>query len=370
MIKKAPTYKIAEEMVGENISPVEIGDFIPDINLRDETGRMLSLSDDHLSGAEKIIVLLNNGDFEHKRNVLASINSICKEYINVKCYVINSSASDETNYNLKVKSDCYWPITGDSSGSIFASLGIHKDNGPLARVLLVSKLGQIRSWVDLISTNIDEVKQMLSDMSKSNIETNEWLTLHAPVLMIPNVLSKSECNGLIEAFETGGPFIVKPNGPEQMQKDYKRPIYEHNRQDRIDHIIKDRNILNFLDNRIGTRVNPMVKKAFAFDVTRREELHIARYVGERKGNKMGHRDNTSPETAYRRFALSLNLNDNYEGGELYFKEYNQFGYKGAPGTAMIFSSSLLHEVGETYEGTRYTLISHLFNDSTIPQKPR
>ena len=109
----------------------------------------------------------------------------------------------------------------------------------------------------------------------------------------------------------------------------------------------------------------MIKKAFAFDVTRREDLHIARYEGERSGNEMGHRDNVSAATAYRRFALSMNLNDDYEGGEVVFREFSDDGYRGPPGSALIFSSSLLHEVLETTSGVRYTLISHLFNEQTV-----
>lgn len=113
----------------------------------------------------------------------------------------------------------------------------------------------------------------------------------------------------------------------------------------------------------------MVKKAFAFEVTRREDLHIARYVGPRSGNVMGHRDNVSAATAYRRFALSLNLNDDYEGGAVAFKEFSPHGYKAPAGSALVFSSALLHEVQETTQGVRYTLISHFFNEQTLPQRP-
>ena len=109
----------------------------------------------------------------------------------------------------------------------------------------------------------------------------------------------------------------------------------------------------------------MIKKAFAVDITRHEDLHIARYVGERGGNKMGHRDNTSPATSYRRFALSMPLNDDYEGGEIVFREYSPRGYRPDPGTAIIFSSSLLHEVLETTKGVRYNLISHLYNEDAL-----
>jgi hypothetical protein len=199
-------------------------------------------------------------------------------------------------------------------------------------------------------------------------EDSRWFPVHAPVLIIPNVLSREECGQLIHAFETGGPFVVSEDDRQSQQGDYKMPIYEHDRQDRVDHMIQDPGMLEFLTERIGSRINPLIKKAFAFEVNRRESLHIARYVGKRGGHPMGHRDNTGPETAYRRFALSMNLNDDYEGGEVVFREFNAHGYRGEPGTALVFSSSLLHEVQETTQGVRYNLISHLFSEQTMAQQ--
>jgi predicted 2-oxoglutarate/Fe(II)-dependent dioxygenase YbiX len=183
--------------------------------------------------------------------------------------------------------------------------------------------------------------------------------------MVPNVLTPEECGAVIESFEKGGPFMVRPPRQGEIAGDYKMPVYEHNRQDRVDQIIRDPQMIQFLDERIWARVTPVVKKAFAFEVTRREDLHIARYVGKREGNTMGHRDNTSAATAYRRFALSMSLNDNYEGGEIVFREYSPRGYRPPAGTAMVFSSSLLHEVEETTSGVRYNLISHFFNEESL-----
>ena len=53
------------------------------------------------------------------------------------------------------------------------------------------------------------------------------------------------------------------------------------------------------------------------------------------------------------------------GGEIVFKEFSPRGYRAPAGTAMVFSSSLLHEVLETTKGVRYNLISHLFNEQSI-----
>jgi predicted 2-oxoglutarate/Fe(II)-dependent dioxygenase YbiX len=147
-------------------------------------------------------------------------------------------------------------------------------------------------------------------------------------------------------------------------------VSDYNRQDRIDHVLKDPALLARLDQRLAERVMPQVQKAFAFQVTRRELLHIARYKGAREGIHIGHRDNTHPSSQYRRFALSISLNDDYEGGGLVFREYSGLGYRGAVGTAFVFASGLLHEIEETTKGVRYNLISHLFNDASLQQPGR
>ena len=96
-------------------------------------------------------------------------------------------------------------------------------------------------------------------------------------------------------------------------------------------------------------------------MTKRERLHIARYEGARGGFQNGHRDNPTPELAHRRFALSLNLNtEEYEGGALRFPEYGAQLYRAETGSALVFSSSLLHEVLEVTSGRRYVLLSHLY----------
>ncbi len=57
----------------------------------------------------------------------------------------------------------------------------------------------------------------------------------------------------------------------------------------------------------------------------------------------------------------MSLNEDYDGGGVAFKEFSPKRYRVPAGTAMVFSSSLLHEVQETTAGVRYNLISHLFS---------
>ena len=67
---------------------------------------------------------------------------------------------------------------------------------------------------------------------------------------------------------------------------------------------------------VGRRPNPEVYKAFAFGVTRITDFRIGCYHAEPGGYVRPHRDNIAPQLAYRRFALSPQLNgtDVYGGG--------------------------------------------------------
>jgi predicted 2-oxoglutarate/Fe(II)-dependent dioxygenase YbiX len=92
-------------------------------------------------------------------------------------------------------------------------------------------------------------------------------------------------------------------------------------------------------------------------------MRIGRYEGARGGKLHGHRDNFDPSTAYRRFTMSVNLNtEEFEGGELRFPEYGDQRYRPDTGTAIVFSSSLLHEALNVTSGRRFVLLAFLFGE--------
>lgn len=78
---------------------------------------------------------------------------------------------------------------------------------------------------------------------------------------------------------------------------------------------------------------------------------------------MPHRDNTTRGTAHRRFALSVNLNDDFEGGELVFPEYGPRSYKPPTGADGVFSCSLLHRVKPMQRGRRYAFLPFFYDDA-------
>jgi predicted 2-oxoglutarate/Fe(II)-dependent dioxygenase YbiX len=139
-------------------------------------------------------------------------------------------------------------------------------------------------------------------------------------------------------------------------------IPEHGRVDRVDHWIVDRDTETLLHRRIAQRVLPEIVRAFQYRITQWERLRIGCYQGERGGKLHAHRDNVAP-TSYRRFAMSINLNtEEFSGGELRFPEFGDQRYRPASGTAIVFSSSLLHEALHVTSGRRLVVLAFLFGD--------
>ena len=129
---------------------------------------------------------------------------------------------------------------------------------------------------------------------------------------------------------------------------------------RRDHRIMDEGVLQELIALIGRRISPELSKAFGFTKFRFDRFVVTCYDSERNDYFRRHRDNQTPGTADRRFALTLNLNTGeYEGGGLTFPEYGPDRYDPPAGGAILFSCSLLHEALPITKGRRFTLLSFL-----------
>lgn len=188
------------------------------------------------------------------------------------------------------------------------------------------------------------------------------VVMPAPVLMIHNLIEKSLCRALIERFETGGNF---DSGMASMDA-AGQPTYklDYGKKRRRDHLLEPGEALHdqvmaLLTERCGAEV----KKAFQIDIAHIDRLLIARYDAD-GGHFQRHRDNAAKGVLFRQFAMSLNLNeDEYDGGELHFPEYNSHRYSPPTGSGVIFSASLLHEVSPITRGSRYVLLTFLHDEA-------
>lgn len=72
-----------------------------------------------------------------------------------------------------------------------------------------------------------------------------------------------------------------------------------------------------------------------------------------------HQDSPSPESNH--MACLMYLNDNYEGGEIYFPGLD-LKYRPAAGDVLLFKGNILHEVFPVKSGTRYNFNFGLTDD--------
>ncbi len=134
---------------------------------------------------------------------------------------------------------------------------------------------------------------------------------------------------------------------------------------RLDHRPSD--TLNAeLTEAVMSRIGPEVYKAFQFRVIALERFCIAAYEAGRGDYFKAHRDNTTEQTENRRFAVTLNLNDDYQGGGLKFAEFGEDVYGTAAGGALVFSCALLHEALPVERGTRFAALSFMFGPGDVP----
>ena len=179
----------------------------------------------------------------------------------------------------------------------------------------------------------------------------------APALLIPRALDPEDCAWLIGLWHGGerddGTVAVgtSAGGGVQVVPTAKR---------REDYYMRDKALEQKLLNRLMPRLVPEVSKAFHFEGYTVETFKIACYKAEKAGFFTVHRDDTTPATRHRKFAVTLNLNTgDYEGGDLRFPEYGPELYRPEKGAAVVFSGSLLHEVLPVTKGHRFVLLTFL-----------
>ena len=254
------------------------------------------------------------------------------------------------------------PVLVDSDGAVAAAYGIDTKANGLVVVLLAPN-----HHVLVVCTDPETFESEITAAVARREQ--QWQPHpsdpHPPVLTVADVLSTADCQRLISTYRLQGNVFVEPgHGETGMTDDYKMRIPEFGRGDRTDHFIVNSETNRLIDDRFRKRLFPEIHKAFQYRITRHEPYRIGCYEGERGGDLNGHRDNSEPQVAHRRFAVSINLNtEAFAGGEIQFLEYGGHRYRPDSGAAFVFSSSMLHEVLEVTEGRRYVLLAFLYGET-------
>ena len=183
--------------------------------------------------------------------------------------------------------------------------------------------------------------------------------LVAPVLTAPRIFEPELCQALIDLHQAdGGRFtgVMRDAGDRTVavMDDLKK---------RRDLLIDDPDLIAAITERLERRLYPFIKLALGFSVTRIERFLVSCYDAGDGGVFHPHRDNTTQGTAYRKFACSLNLNDDFEGGDLRFAEFGPATYRPPPGGAVVFACGLMHEALKVTRGRRYAFLPFFYDEA-------
>jgi predicted 2-oxoglutarate/Fe(II)-dependent dioxygenase YbiX len=208
-----------------------------------------------------------------------------------------------------------------------------------------------------MGTQPETLRKFLRDLPK--VDDYAAVPLTAPALIVPRVFEPQFCDFLIGLYEKNGGvdsgFMLDQGGK-------TATIVNYNLKRRSDFVIDDPDVRASMRERIVRRLVPAIERFFQYRPTRMDRYMVSRYDADTGGHFSRHRDNVNAGARHRRFAVTINLNRDYEGGDLIFPEFGRRVYRAPHGGAIVFSTGALHQVTPMTRGSRYAFIPFLYGE--------
>ena len=243
----------------------------------------------------------------------------------------------------------------DLEGAVSRLYGAAADGGEQPMWLLLDPTLRVLSRIDLAEA--EQAMAVLAGLGPP--AAHAGAPPHAPVLIAPRVFEPELCQRLIALHEAaGGEFtgVMRDQGERTVavMDELKR---------RRDVLVADPGLREFIRARLERRLFPLIERALGFGVTRIERYLVSCYDAADGAVFRPHRDSTTMGTAHRKFACSINLNADFEGGDLRFAEFGLQTYRPPPGGAVVFSCALLHEAMPVSGGRRYAFLPFFYDEA-------
>jgi predicted 2-oxoglutarate/Fe(II)-dependent dioxygenase YbiX len=179
-------------------------------------------------------------------------------------------------------------------------------------------------------------------------------------LIVPRVFDFALCAALVELYEKiGGKesgFLFDVDGKTTR-------VVDHRVKRRSDLVVAHPGLREAVRSQIVRRLLPAIERFFQFQATRMDRYIVACYDAAVGGHFYRHRDNVNVGAQHRRFAVSINLNKDYEGGDLVLPEFGRRAYRAPHGGAIVFSCGALHQVTPVTKGRRYAFLPFLYGEA-------
>jgi predicted 2-oxoglutarate/Fe(II)-dependent dioxygenase YbiX/peroxiredoxin len=236
---------------------------------------------------------------------------------------------------------------------------IHRAFGALSMPRTVVLDPMLRSIADIAwdmpQGHADTVRGVLRGLPP--VDASAGVPLFAPALVVPRVFNFDLCDFLIQFYETQGGvdsgFQFDVAGKTTTLSNWKL-------KRRSDVAVAVPEVRDLVRGHIVRRLLPAIERNFQFKATRMDRCIIACYDSEVGGHFHRHRDNVNAGAQHRRFAVSINLNGDFDGCDLMFPEFGRKTYRPPDGGALVFSCGALHQVTPVTRGKRYAFLAFLY----------
>ena len=330
----------------------DVGDVAPTVTLVDQDGRSRPIT--RMAGAPAVLHLISAAD--DKGSDAVAITEALRDRgpaFEGATVAVVRRAPVHLNLAYQRKHKLVFSVLSDEQGALAFNLGA-PDRSVTAIFDRSSRIVAVLPVEDT-ETHVDKVLAALPPVSADLLPPPPG---QAPIMLVSDVLSPEYCRYLIEVHQTRG---NEPSGFMLQTKDGAKLVQDETVKRRHDHVIvRGAPLETEIRHLFERRIIPEIGRVAHCAIGSHEDFKIVRYSGEERGFFKAHRDNTSEASKARKFAVTLNLNTGaYDGGQLVFPEYGDFGYVPEIGQAAIFSASLLHEVRPITRGERYVLLAFL-----------
>ncbi|HXZ03016.1 MAG TPA: 2OG-Fe(II) oxygenase [Stellaceae bacterium] len=211
----------------------------------------------------------------------------------------------------------------------------------------------------------ETVRKLLGELPP--VDQSAGVPLFAPALIVPRVFDFELCDFLVRLYEAMGGeesgFLLDRDGK-------TATVIDHRLKRRRDLPIVDPDLRHAMREPIVRRLVPAIERFFGFQATRMDRCLVSCYDGATGGYFFRHRDNVNAGAEHRRFAVSINLNRDYDGCDIIFPEFGRRSYRAPLGGAVVFSCGMLHEVTPITRGKRYAFVPFLYGEAEAALRAR
>lgn len=296
-------------------------------------------------GGRPVVVVLAGGDLATAVAVYHELDGLDRHLVvdgPVETLTVHATAED-----LEVPGEAFV----DHEGRVQQAWGVTPETGPVVAIVDRGvRVAAVTPATD-VAVAVSATRDVVATLVSTPVDTPP------PVLYVPEAIPPDMVDRVRAAWAAAAPTAT---GVETTADGRRVEALDHLRKRRRDHVVAESALLRDLTQQVGRRLIPEVHAAFAFEATAFEGFKVGAYDADDGGFFDAHRDNLSPSTSHRRFAVSINLDDDYDGGELVFPEYSDRPQRPGAREALVFSGSLLHEVRPVTRGRRMVLLSFLY----------